>query len=474
MKRHAFEPLSLSAFAITAAAVLSAGTVHAQTSATWANPSGTNPFQWTTGSNWTVTSGTGSYPNGVDSAATFTNPGLGYTIDLVASSASTITIGSLAASFNANKALEITSGTLNFATSTGTPTLSWSSSVGGPIIVLNNVSITGSQGLVVMGSPNMGTSLRTYSGTNWSGFSGSVALTQGNWDPQTANAAPTNSDLILGGTDATNVANDTHVARFGLFGGKNQTVGALIGGSGSYLSNNSTTSVTTLTIGNNNDSGTFAGNIGKQTNGQPTGSGGDINVVKTGTGTETFSGTDVYTGSTTVNAGTLAITGSIDSKTVTVNSSGTLAGTGSIAGGVTLNGGIINLVDGSTGTLTIGNGLTLSSGQMDFEIGAGGASDLINVTSGSVSATNPITVNITGLSGFGAGTYNLIGGTSSGLGNLALGTTPGGGFGYQLLSSSTGEQLVVTTAAVPEPATFGLVAVGAASLMLVSRRKRLA
>jgi autotransporter-associated beta strand protein len=452
------------------AVLLAAATAQAAaTSGTWTNPA-TSTDSWTTASNWSITSGSGSYPGGADGVATFTNPGSNYTVDI---GTNPISIGSIDASFNGNHGLTITSGTLNFATSTGTPGLTWSSTVGGPVVSFSGLTVTGNQGLVITGSANMNTSFRTYGNTIWSGFSGTVALTQGNWDPQQANAAPANSDLILGGTD-TNSTNDTGTARFGLFGGRNQTIGALTGGSASYLSNNSSTTATTLTIGNNNDSGNFAGNIGQHTGGQPTGTGVNINVVKTGTGTETFSGTDSYTGSTTINAGTLAVTGSLSGGgLVTVKSGGTLAGTGGIiAGAVALSGGSINLSDSTIGNLTLQNGLTMTSGSLAFEIGSGGASDLIDVTGGSVSATGAVTVNIAGLSGFGAGTYDLISGTSSGLGNLSLGTTPGGAFNYALQSGTNGEQLVVS--AVPEPAPIALIAAGGLGLLLLNRKKRLA
>jgi hypothetical protein len=136
---------------------------------------------------------------------------------------------------------------------------------------------------------------------------------------------------------------------------------------------------------------------------------------------------------------------------------------------VTLNGGTINLVDGSIDTLSLGDGLTLTAGQLALEIGPNGTSDLIDVTNGTVSATGSITVNIAGLSGFGTGTYNLITGSSSGLNNLVLGTTPGGAFSYSLVSGSNGEQLVV--AATPEPASLGLLGVAAGAILLLRRRK---
>ncbi len=58
--------------------------------------------------------------------------------------------------------------------------------------------------------------------------------------------------------------------------------------------------VGTLTLGNANSNGTFAGVI----------SSSKLNLVKTGSGTQTLSGVNTYTGSTTISNGTLALSGS--------------------------------------------------------------------------------------------------------------------------------------------------------------------
>lgn len=88
------------------------------------------------------------------------------------------------------------------------------------------------------------------------------------------------------------------------------------------------------------------------------GSGGSL--IKVGAGTLTLGGANTYTGATTVNAGTLAVTGSLASL-VTVNSGGTLAGTGTVNNIVAV---------GSGGT--VGPGLsvgTLSTGSVTFVSG---------------------------------------------------------------------------------------------------------
>src|SRR5205814_3476781 len=72
------------------------------------------------------------------------------------------------------------------------------------------------------------------------------------------------------------------------------------------------------------------------------------------TGTFTLSNLNTYSGTTTINSGTLAVTGEIDSNT-TVNSPGTLAGTGKVVGTVTANAGG-NVAPGlSPGILTTGS-----------------------------------------------------------------------------------------------------------------------
>jgi len=117
---------------------------------------------------------------------------------------------------------------------------------------------------------------------------------------------------------------------------------------------------------------TFSGVI--QDGGLSFGSPGSL--YKDGTGTLTLAGDSTYTGATTVNAGTLSVTGSLGAlSNVTVNNGGTLAGTGTIGGNVAVSigggtlapgAGTLSLGSGSTPTLTpqtlsIGGSLTLSS-----------------------------------------------------------------------------------------------------------------
>lgn len=125
------------------------------------------------------------------------------------------------------------------------------------------------------------------------------------------------------------------------------TIGSLAG-SGTVAMNGNNT----LTVGGDNTSTTFSG-VHQD-------SGGAAALTKTGTGTLTLSGANTYTGATTVNAGTLSVTGSITSA-VTVNSGGTIGGTGPVNASVTVNNGG-TLAPGTSAGILNTNTLTLNSG----------------------------------------------------------------------------------------------------------------
>ena len=178
---------------------------------------------------------------------------------------------------------------------------------------------------------------------------------------------------------------------------------------------------------------TFSNNI--------TNSGG---ITKTGAGAITLSGTNLtYGGATTVSNGTLNITGSTGAL---LSTSGI-----SVAGGATLNlnntvGQAQNLTSGVL-SLGVGSGTTT----LGLDLGSSTTPNYDSITTSATATTNgTIAINVTGLTGFNAGTYNLLnaGGGLSNAGattylfnGLGVGTTAGFAF-----SKSVSETLVSLTA----------------------------
>jgi outer membrane autotransporter protein len=168
----------------------------------------------------------------------------------------------------------------------------------------------------------------------------------------TINAGAT---LSLSGTGSIATSSGVNIAgpgaTFDISGSSGgQTIKDLAGVTGSTieLGGNS------LTAGTANST-SFAGII------QSTGAPGSL--IKQGTGTLTLSNTNTYTGATTVNGGTLSVTGDISSSSgVTINAGGTLAGFGTVPTTTVNAGGALAPSNGGAGALTVAGGLTFVSG----------------------------------------------------------------------------------------------------------------
>lgn len=127
----------------------------------------------------------------------------------------------------------------------------------------------------------------------------------------------------------------------------------------------------------NNGSGDFNFNIGGTGSFAPVMS-GTGNLVKTGAGSLSLTGANTYTGTTSVNAGRLAVNGSITSNT-TVGAAGTLGGTGTITGSLANNGTVAPGNSIGTAHLT-GNYTQGAGGIFEVEVDDAGNEDLLAVT----------------------------------------------------------------------------------------------
>ncbi|MFO1487836.1 MAG: autotransporter-associated beta strand repeat-containing protein [Verrucomicrobiota bacterium] len=186
----------------------------------------------------------------------------------------------------------------------------------------------------------------------------------------------------------------------------------LNGLSGSGTVDNTSATAITLGIGNNNQSSSFAGNI------ENTG-GGALALSKVGSATLTITGSANHTGSTLINAGTLALSGSatIGSTTNIVISSGTTLSASGLSGGtLTLNfGQTVSGVGAVTGTLNTGGG-TLAPGSF---VGGAGTITVANLTLGSGSSLTYDLANVTN-TGAGLNDFTVVSGTLNVAGPVTL------------------------------------------------------
>jgi len=206
-----------------------------------------------------------------------------------------------------------------------------------------------------------------------------------------------------------------------------------LNGTGVVVANFAAASTATLSVGNNNGTGSFSGAI---SNGS---SFGTVSLAKNGTGTQTLSGTSNYTGTTTVTAGTLLINGAkTGAGSVSVASTATLGGTGSIAGATTVNsGGFLAPGGSSAGTLTLATATLGGTYNCQLDVSTG---DSVAVTGAlTISGGAAITVSTIGTPTAASYTILSYGGTLTG----TLPTITGIPSGYNLDTSTAGQVKLV-------------------------------
>ena len=197
---------------------------------------------------------------------------------------------------------------------------------------------------------------------------------------------------------------------------------------------------------------------------------GSLQVNKLGSGTTILEGVSTYTGSTTVNAGSLLVNGSITSP-ITVNG-GSLGGSGT-TGAVTINSGGTLTPGNSPGILNVVGTLSLNQNSTYFielnDPTLGMQYDQTNVT-GSVTLSDPILSLQVGFSPVIGTSFTIINNDSS---DSILGTFKGLGEGETLSAGgsifsisyvgNTGNDVVLT--AVPELSTLWSVLGGGLGVM---------
>jgi autotransporter-associated beta strand protein len=202
-----------------------------------------------------------------------------------------------------------------------------------------------------------------------------------------------------------------------------------------------------------------------------------LNVIKTGNGTWTFShAMNNYAGTTTIDDGTLLVTGGyVGTGAWTVNPGGALGGTGHVDAPVTLNG---TLAPGeSGGTLTVNNMFTVGNGSIfDFELSTPGDTldDQLTVLGDLAFQGGTNTLNVMKIGGgtLTTGDYLLADATSL---SGALPTTT---INAPLALGDTASIFVdfpqsdVYLRVVPEPSLLALAALAMSSLIAASRRRR--
>jgi autotransporter-associated beta strand protein len=223
--------------------------------------------------------------------------------------------------------------------------------------------------------------------------------------------------------------------------------------------------------------------------------------TKRGTGITTFSGENTYTGPTVIEAGTLALTGSISGSTLihaksgsTFNPSGvvggfaltsgqTLKGSGNIVGNVTMNQGAKLSPGDIVGTLAFNGNLDLTlaitpagNAALSFELGALASSDKVAFATGGLTIGTGVLgfddFSFSALAGLEEGTYTLFDGSTAINGTLAanLSGTFGPGFTGTLGLANGGTDLVLVV--VPEAGSATLLLAGISSLLGLTRFRR--
>jgi autotransporter-associated beta strand protein len=160
-------------------------------------------------------------------------------------------------------------------------------------------------------------------------------------------------------------------------------------------------------------------------------------LAKTGAAKQILAGNNSL-GPVSVTAGSLLFNGTSNTGAVTVGAGATLGGTGSLSGAVTINSGGHLAPGASIESLDVGSLFILGGSQLDFELGAGGAADRVNVAG--VLNLGGGTLNVANSGGATIGTYTLFD-YGSLVGNVSSLGAPTGLSQFKLRLEDTGSEI---------------------------------
>jgi autotransporter-associated beta strand protein len=299
MKSHSPLHRRLIALAVCAGAFLAPTSRVAAADGTWTNPTG---GAWTNTNNWSGF----VVPGGLDSVANFAS------VDITTNSTVTnSTTGTLIGTFlfgdtSGSQTWGVTGGAFTLATSSGSPTIS------NGVTTTFNSALEGTNGLLKTGS-----AVLIIGGSNT--YSGNTTISQGALRLNATDVLPDNSVVVF--------ANNTNSKELTVFS-QTDTIGGVSssGGAGTLLlQNNRATNSGTLNLSvAAATSLTYDGIIRDSAAGVAV---NNLNIIKSGTGTQVFSGgANVnYSGATTVSNGVLEFAGATVNNSTAIDVAGSNA-----------------------------------------------------------------------------------------------------------------------------------------------------
>jgi len=342
---------------------------------------------------------------------------------------------------NAANAISLGTNQLTFA---GTGSGSWS--LGSPISGTGSL-VVDTAGTVALSAAN--------------GFTGGTTLNNGTLSVYGNNTALGTGTLTINGgtftaanTGARNYTNAVAIGgNFTLQGGGTTSGTNNVELSGIINLGGATRTITTFSGFNN--FWILSGNI---TNG---------GLIKAGSNKLVLSGANTYTGATTVAAGTLAVEGSLASD-VTVQNGATLSGTGTLKK-VTLDAGAILAAGNSPGTMTFTDNVLMSAGSTNNMEITDTAHDILMG-----SGANTLTMDGTTVFDFTGFTGGVTNGYTIALSDMFVswGSINTNGATYSAVGLSGGQSLDFTggvLTVIPEPATIGMLGLGALVTLMIRR-----